>query len=94
VQWEADSICRGIIEEIEGGGGDIYEDLKAVAIQITVAYYGGAMDFEVLGFQTRYMERAYRREGGNEYDMQMGVANPNDPNVYEPLLPNDTAQSS
>ena len=94
VVWEQDSMCRGIIEEAEGGGGAIYEDLKAVAIQLTVAYYGGYMDYEVLGFQLRYMERAYRREGGNEYDMEMGVPNSNDPFVYEPLVPDDTAQSS
>ena len=94
VVWEADSMCRGYLEEVSGGGGTIYEDLKANAVQFTIAWYSGTQDFDLLGLQSRFLTRAYRREGGDQYDSEAGVPNPHDPFVYAPLLPNDTAEQS
>jgi hypothetical protein len=89
VTWEPDSMCRGILEEIVGGGGAIREDMKAVAIQFTIAYNAGIADFDVLGIQTRFTSRGYKREGGDMYDSSMGVPNPRDPFVYNNLTPAD-----
>ena len=93
VVWEQDSMCRGLIEEVSGGSGAIYEALNAVAIQICVAYYSDEVNFDVLGIQTRFLSRGYRREGGFEYASDMGVTNPNDPFVYNNLTPADPMQS-
>ena len=94
VTWEEDSMCRGLIEETEGGGGKIYEDLKGVAVQFFIAYDSGTVDFDVLGIQTRFLARGYKREGGLEYGADMGVSNPHDSFMFNDLAPVDTAESS
>lgn len=82
---EADSMLIGL--------NDLFEDLKATAIQVKIEYSSGTIDFDLLGLQLRYLPRGYRRESGNEYDGEMGVADPHDPFV-PPLVPIDAEQSS
>lgn len=78
---EEDSMLRGIT--------GLFEELKATAVQVTVAYNGGLLDFDILGLQLRYMNRGYRREGGNEYDAEMGV-----PNTFDAFcIPDDLTPS-
>ena len=82
---EDDSILRGLT--------GFTETLKSNAVQVTVEYYDGPLDFDILGLQLRYLERGYRFEGGNEYDSEMGVPPNNDPFV-PPLSPVDYEQDA
>ena len=93
VTWEEDSMCRGIFEMAEAGGSPIQEDLYGTAVQFTIQWLSGTIDFQILGIQTRYTSRGYRREGGLQYDAEMGVSNPNDSFVYNNLTPVDPEQS-
>lgn len=90
---EEDSYLRGIMDLDEAGGGFIKEDLKATAVQFTVAYSSGTKDFDVTMIQPRFIPRGYKREGGWQYDGAMGVPNPYDPFIVNNLKPADPDQS-
>lgn len=54
------------------------QQMQGGAIQITVAFSGGAIDYELIGLEVRYAERGYLRDGGMNYNPQGGVVG-NDP---------------
>ncbi len=52
--------------------------MQGGAIQFTIAYSGGTMDYELIGLEIRYAEKGYLRDGGINYNPQGGVTG-NDP---------------
>lgn len=80
---ETDSMLVGIT--------DLFEELKAVAVQFTIAYNGGTLDYDLLALLARFEEDGYQREGGNEYEAEAGVANPHSPFIPE-LVPVDEGE--
>ena len=57
------------------------QQMTGTALQVTVSYDDGTMDFELVGLQVRYIDRGYRRDGGNQYSSEGGVSTAFNANV-------------
>jgi hypothetical protein len=53
------------------------EQMASPAVQFTVAYDSGTLDYELLALEVRFLDRGYLREGGNQFSGQAGVVGRN-----------------
>lgn len=65
----ASATGTGVMRNYQGS-----QQLQGVAVQFTVAYASGSIDFEMIGMEVRYCEKGYLRDGGLNYNPQGGIA--------------------
>ncbi len=63
------STGTGVLKNYQGA-----QQMQGGAVQFTISYVSGTMDFELVGLEVRYWEKGYLRDGGLNYNPQGGIS--------------------
>ena len=63
------AVGTGVLNNYQGA-----QQMQGGAVQFTISYASGTMDFELVGLEVRYWEKGYLRDGGINYNPQGGIS--------------------